>query len=237
VWVSSAGARVTNGVRKGSAQLDRQRSREKGASLFTMIPLERWNVEREGHFCGKRTMNWMEQPIVRSPIRCVERKLRRRATDLWNVVKRSNPVESWLDPLEIRHLWNAGTWNARDTSAVKGQWVGWNSTSGTIEKCRKEAVTDGLKRAARQLGNATGGCLYNKQYLEKVKTVRGPADRIEFLEDELFRKPVNKRKWFVLAQERAQMVSRGGRRQDEYGGSDDDDMFAEIADSEEVFIV
>lgn len=30
-----------------------RRFREKGASLFNMIPLERWNVEREGHFSSK----------------------------------------------------------------------------------------------------------------------------------------------------------------------------------------
>jgi|SRR5271155_5613175 len=30
------------------------RSREKGDSLFTMIPLERWNVEREDHFTAVR---------------------------------------------------------------------------------------------------------------------------------------------------------------------------------------
>jgi len=28
---------------------------EKGASLFNMIPLERWNVERRGTSCGKNT--------------------------------------------------------------------------------------------------------------------------------------------------------------------------------------
>jgi DNA recombination protein Rad52 len=112
----------------------------------------------------------------------------------------------------------------------------------SMEKCRKEAVTDGLKRAARQLGNATGGCLYNKSYLEKVRTVKGPAERIEFLEDDLFRKPVNKRKRFMLAQERVQqrtqLVSRGGRQHDdEYGDSGDDDMFAEIPENEEMFTV
>ena len=35
-------------VRGEPPRRDLGRSREKGASLFTMIPLERWNVEREG---------------------------------------------------------------------------------------------------------------------------------------------------------------------------------------------
>jgi recombination DNA repair RAD52 pathway protein len=112
------------------------------------------------------------------------------------------------------------------------------SRGKVLEKCCKEATTDGLKRAARQFGNATGGCLYNKEYLEAIKKVKGPAQRIDFVEDELFRKPVNKRKRFMLAQEKAQMVSRGGRQhKDEYGDSDDDDIFAEIPETEEMFNV
>jgi len=108
-----------------------------------------------------------------------------------------------------------------------------------MEKARKEAVTDGLKRAARQFGRATGGCLYEKQYLDRVKTVKGPAERIEFDPEKLFRKPINKRKRYMLEQEKvqAQLVHRGGGEHDEYGDSDDDDMFAEIPESEERFIV
>jgi DNA recombination protein Rad52 len=102
-----------------------------------------------------------------------------------------------------------------------------------MEKCRKEAVTDGLKRAARQFGSATGGCLYNKDYLERIKKVRGPADRIEFDEEELVRKPINKRRRFLLAQEKAQVVFQAGTAREEYGDSDDE-MFAEIPESEEL---
>jgi DNA recombination protein Rad52 len=107
----------------------------------------------------------------------------------------------------------------------------------SMEKCRKEAVTDGLKRAARQFGNATGGCLYNKQYLDKIKQVRGPMERIEFVEENLRRKPVNKRKRFMLAQERAQVVKCADVEQDEYGDFEDEEMLAEIPDSEELFTV
>jgi hypothetical protein len=63
------------------------RSREKGASLFNMIPLERWNVEREGHFLEQEyTREAVPADSVRSPIRHLERKLRRRSTDLWDTV-------------------------------------------------------------------------------------------------------------------------------------------------------
>jgi hypothetical protein len=42
----------------------------------------------------------------------------------------------------------------------------------------------------------------------------------------------------MLAQEKAQMVSHGGRQhKDEYGDSDDDDIFAEIPETEEMFNV
>ena len=47
-----------------------------------MIPLERWNVERECHFRGKRTMTWLIQPIVRPLIRPLERKVSRRDAKL-----------------------------------------------------------------------------------------------------------------------------------------------------------
>jgi len=35
-------------------------------------------------------------------------------------------------------------------------------------KCKKEAVTDGLKRALRNFGNMLGNCLYDKAYTAEV---------------------------------------------------------------------
>lgn len=43
--------------------------------------------------------------------------------------------------------------------------------SAAFEKCKKEAVTDGMKRALRQFGNALGNCLYDKDFLQKVTKV------------------------------------------------------------------
>ncbi|RKP35512.1 hypothetical protein BJ085DRAFT_22655 [Dimargaris cristalligena] len=37
-----------------------------------------------------------------------------------------------------------------------------------FEKAKKEAVTDGLKRALRMFGNALGNCLYDKEYLKQL---------------------------------------------------------------------
>jgi hypothetical protein len=42
-------------VRKGDTRWT-QRVPEKRCQPFPMIPLERWNVERQEHFCGKRMM-------------------------------------------------------------------------------------------------------------------------------------------------------------------------------------
>jgi DNA repair and recombination protein RAD52 len=38
----------------------------------------------------------------------------------------------------------------------------------SIEKARKEAVTDGLKRALKSFGNALGNCLNDKDYMRLV---------------------------------------------------------------------
>lgn len=46
-----------------------------------------------------------------------------------------------------------------------------------FEKAKKEAITDGLKRALRCFGNALGNCLYDKEYLSKISTVKcAPPD-------------------------------------------------------------
>lgn len=41
-----------------------------------------------------------------------------------------------------------------------------------IEKARKEAATDALKRALRQFGNALGNCCYDKEFLKNVHPMK-----------------------------------------------------------------
>lgn len=41
-----------------------------------------------------------------------------------------------------------------------------------IEKAKKEAVTDALKRALRQFGNALGNCCYDKEFLAEIKKIK-----------------------------------------------------------------
>src|SRR5436305_6999658 len=64
------------------------RSREKGDSLFTMIPLERWNVERRSTSQEQEYGELGPADSVRSPIRHEERKLRRTFHRLWNAAQR-----------------------------------------------------------------------------------------------------------------------------------------------------
>ena len=45
---------------------------------------------------------------------------------------------------------------------------GMKSKALSIEKARKEAVTDGLKRALKSFGNALGNCLSDKDYMRLV---------------------------------------------------------------------
>jgi len=64
-----------------------------------------------------------------------------------------------------------------------------NPRKGTaIENAKKEAITDARKRALRMFGNALGNCIYDKQYLKRVKTMK--TDEKGFvLEDEPQSKP------------------------------------------------
>src|SRR5436309_15339757 len=64
------------------------RSREKGDSLFTMIPLERWNVERRSTSQQQEYGELGPADSVRPPIRHEERKLRRTFHRLWNAEER-----------------------------------------------------------------------------------------------------------------------------------------------------
>ncbi|XP_064632892.1 uncharacterized protein LOC135491140 isoform X2 [Lineus longissimus] len=53
----------------------------------------------------------------------------------------------------------------------------------SLEKARKEAVTDGLKRALKSFGNALGNCLGDKNYLKSInKAPKPPVENCELRE-------------------------------------------------------
>ena len=106
------------------------------------------------------------------------------------------------------------------------------SRGQAMEKSHKEGVTDALKRACRHFGNATGGCFYNKEYLERIRKVRGPAERIDFDPETLHFKQVNRRQRMKLHHERnmafnGQVIPSPAVEED---FEEDDEMFAGLDD-------
>ncbi|KAM6503395.1 RAD52 DNA repair protein [Amanita muscaria] len=56
-----------------------------------------------------------------------------------------------------------------------------------LDKCKKEAVTDGLKRALRNFGNILGNCLYDKAYTQEVVKMKVAPPKFDA--SELHRRP------------------------------------------------
>ncbi|KAJ7185847.1 RAD52 DNA repair protein [Mycena filopes] len=56
-----------------------------------------------------------------------------------------------------------------------------------LDKCKKEAVTDGLKRTLRTFGNVLGNCLYDKQYTAEI--VKMKTQPTKFDKSQLYRLP------------------------------------------------
>ena len=54
-------------------------------------------------------------------------------------------------------------------------------------KCKKEAVTDALKRALRNFGNVLGNCLYDKSFVNEVIKIKVQPPKFD--KSELHRKP------------------------------------------------
>ncbi|KAM0787869.1 hypothetical protein ACM66B_003921 [Microbotryomycetes sp. NB124-2] len=48
-----------------------------------------------------------------------------------------------------------------------------------MTKVRKEAVTDGMKRALRQFGEVLGNCVYNPKYRDFVKQMKAPEPKFD----------------------------------------------------------
>lgn len=46
-----------------------------------------------------------------------------------------------------------------------------------LRQCKKEAVTDGIKRALRSFGNLLGNCLYDKAFTKDIVKIKVPPVR------------------------------------------------------------
>ncbi|KAF8708201.1 DEAD protein, partial [Rhizoctonia solani] len=56
-----------------------------------------------------------------------------------------------------------------------------------LDKCKKEAVTDAIKRTLRNFGNVLGNCLYDKQYVSEIAKVKAPVVKLD--QESLHRRP------------------------------------------------
>ncbi len=52
--------------------------------------------------------------------------------------------------------------------------VPFSDSLSTISQCKKEAVTDAIKRALRNFGNLLGNCLYDKAYTQEIVKIKVP---------------------------------------------------------------
>ncbi|KAF2204713.1 alpha/beta-hydrolase [Delitschia confertaspora ATCC 74209] len=103
--------------------------------------------------------------------------------------------------------------------------------AAAFEKAKKEAATDGMKRALRTFGNVLGNCLYDKEYLKKVNNVK--ATPVKFEADSLHRHPdfapaVKKepQKETETEPTRPNQMSRLNTEQSHISAGDFDDEFA-----------
>lgn len=61
--------------------------------------------------------------------------------------------------------------------------VGYGHTEGVrgkhaaLEKCKKEAITDSIKRGLKTFGRLLGNCLYDRQYSREVLKMPVPTVR------------------------------------------------------------
>ncbi|CDO70385.1 hypothetical protein BN946_scf184999.g25 [Trametes cinnabarina] len=61
------------------------------------------------------------------------------------------------------------------------------SKGAALDKCKKEAVTDAVKRTLRNFGNLLGNCLYDKSYTQEVVKIKVPPPKFD--RSELHRRP------------------------------------------------
>ncbi|GAA6021072.1 hypothetical protein JCM11491_004405 [Sporobolomyces phaffii] len=61
-----------------------------------------------------------------------------------------------------------------------GKLENTKSKGDGLDKCKKEAVTDGLKRALRHFGKLLGNCLYDKHYLSQLSGMKGKKPKFDW---------------------------------------------------------
>ncbi|WFD36597.1 DNA repair protein rad52 [Malassezia cuniculi] len=124
-----------------------------------------------------------------------------RVVDLANEVFGFNGWSTSIQRLDIDYLdvSDAGRCNCGVSAIVRitlrdgtfhedigyGHCEGVRGKHAALEKCKKEAVTDSIKRGLKTFGRLLGNCLYDRQYANAV--LRMPSSRPQFNVDELHR--------------------------------------------------
>ncbi|KAJ7634512.1 RAD52 DNA repair protein [Roridomyces roridus] len=99
-----------------------------------------------------------------------------------------NLVTDYMDYNEETKRYNIGVSAVMRVTLKEGSFhedVGYGmienaKSKGTaLDKCKKEAVTDGLKRTLRNFGNVLGNCLYDKQYAAEVVKIKVPPVKLD----------------------------------------------------------
>ncbi|CAE6493808.1 unnamed protein product [Rhizoctonia solani] len=69
---------------------------------------------------------------------------------------------------------------------AKGKGAALDKNNSML-KCKKEAVTDAIKRTLRNFGNVLGNCLYDKQYVSEIAKIKAPVVKLD--QGSLHRRP------------------------------------------------
>lgn len=114
-----------------------------------------------------------------------------KAIDLANDVFGYNGWNTTLKTLEVDYIDSVGTnaFNVGVTAVMRvtlkdgtfhedtgyGFCENYKGKGAALEKAKKEATTDALKRALRTFGRLVGNCIYDKDYLDLIKKMRAKA--------------------------------------------------------------
>ncbi|KAF9582917.1 DNA repair protein rad52 [Lunasporangiospora selenospora] len=90
-------------------------------------------------------------------------------------------IEAWRIKNLANTLFGFDGWSSAISDVTDigcGSSEGQRSKAASLEKAKKEATTDALKRALTSYGNLLGNCLYNKNYCRYLSTQR--SERPQF---------------------------------------------------------
>ena len=125
----------------------------------------------------------------------------------WRVIDLANSTfafNGWSCKLlqcvtEFAEETSSGKWNVACSATVRvtlrdgtshedvgfGTAEGLRSRAASLEKAKKQAVTDARKRALRIFGNGMGNCIYNKKHVKEIQSTRRMTTAVRSNVDQL----------------------------------------------------